>query len=232
MCASKKENGAEESKKKREIKVKSKKAEREKVAKVVEQQGDKEDKKTEGKKEKKKTYKGDVNENKVIVWGIKDANEIYDLGYFGKIKDDDRNELALEEAMLLVNRNRLDVRKNGRKISRKKFYEYACSVDKEFPWKYRVYEDLRNRGLLARTGFKFGTHFRVYGRGVRLIKGPKKRKEHTKWIVHAVPETFICSFPELARAVRLAHNIRAKMLWAVVDNEGDVTYYEIIRKTP
>lgn len=184
------------------------------------------------KKEKRKTYKGDIQENKVIVWGIEDANEVYELGCFGKIKDDDRNELALEEAMLLVNRNRLDVRKNGRKISKKKFYEYACSMDEEFPWKYRVYEDLRNRGLLARTGFKFGTHFRVYGRGVRLVKGPKKRKEHTKWIVHAVPETFNCSFPELARAVRLAHNIRAKMLWAVVDKEGDVTYYEIIRKTP
>ncbi len=223
MCAKKKEAEVEESK---ETTKKQKKAENEKAVKT---------KKTEGegkKKEKRKTYKGDVQENKVIVWGIEDANEIYDLGCFGKIKDDDRNELSLEEAMLLVNRNRLNVRKNGRKISKKKFYEYACSMDDEFPWKYRVYEDLRNRGLLAKTGFKFGTHFRVYGRGVRLTKGHKNRKEHTKWIVHAVPETFTCSLPELARAVRLAHNIRAKMLWAVVDKEGDVTYYEIVRKTP
>lgn len=188
--------------------------------------------KKERNKEKKKTFRGEVLENKVIVWGKEDASEIYDLGCFGKIKDDDRNELSLEEAMLLINRNRLEVKKEGRKISKKKFYEYACSMNEEFPWKYRVYEDLRNRGLLVRTGFKFGTHFRVYGRGVKLVKGPKTRREHTKWIVHAVPEEFTCSFPELARAVRLAHNIRAKMLWAVVDEEGDVTYYEIIRKTP
>jgi len=183
-------------------------------------------------KEKKKTYKGELIENKVIVWGTTEANEVYDLGCFGKIKDDDRNELSLEEALLLINRNRLVVYKKRRKMDKKKFYEYACSIDREFPWKYRVYEDLRNRGLLVRTGFKFGTHFRVYARGVKLKKGPKTRREHTKWIVHAVPEDFTCSFPELARAVRLAHNIRAKMLWAVVDDEGDVTYYEIIRKTP
>ncbi|MGC9310542.1 MAG: tRNA-intron lyase, partial [Candidatus Aenigmatarchaeota archaeon] len=61
---------------------------------------------------------------------------------------------------------------------------------------------------------------------------PKNVKEHTKWIVHAIPENYTCSFPELSRAVRLAHNIRAKMLWAVVDEEGDVTYYEVLRKTP
>jgi tRNA-intron endonuclease len=184
------------------------------------------------KKEKKKTYKGELIENKVVVWGIEEANEVYDLGCFGKIKDNDRNELSLEEALLLINRNRLKIYKGRRKLDKKKFYEYACSLDREFPWKYRVYEDLRNRGLLVRTGFKFGTHFRVYARGVKLKKGPKTRKEHTKWIVHAVPEDFTCSFPELARAVRLAHNIRAKMLWAIVDDEGDVTYYEIIRKTP
>jgi len=183
-------------------------------------------------REKKKTYKGELIENKVIVWGSQEANEVYELGCFGKIKDNERNELSLEEALLLMNRNRLVVYKNRRKLDKKKFYEYACSLDREFPWKYRVYEDLRNRGLLVRTGFKFGTHFRVYARGVKLKKGPKTKREHTKWIVHAVPEDFTCSFPELARAVRLAHNIRAKMLWAIVDDEGDVTYYEIIRKTP
>ncbi|HIE41047.1 MAG TPA: tRNA-intron lyase [Candidatus Aenigmarchaeota archaeon] len=183
------------------------------------------------KKVEKKVYKGELIECKVIIWSEKEAEEVYDLGCFGKIRDD-RNELSLEEALLLMKRNKLKVVKNGRKIDEKKLYKHACSLDKEFPWKYRVYEELRGRGLLVRTGFKFGTHFRVYARGVKLKRGPKSRKEHTKWIVHAVPEDFTCSFPELARAVRLAHNIRARMLWAVVDEEGDVTYYEVIRKTP
>ncbi|MCD6274891.1 MAG: tRNA-intron lyase [Candidatus Aenigmarchaeota archaeon] len=181
--------------------------------------------------EKKKVYKGYLIENKVCVFNKTEAEEVYDIGCFGKIKDD-KNELSLEEALLLMKRNRLKVFKNEKEISREEFYKYACSVDAEFPWKYTVYEELRNRGLLVRTGFKFGTHFRVYARGVKLKRGPKTLKEHTKWVVHAVPENYTCSFPELSRAVRLAHNIRAKMLWAIVDEEGDVTYYEIIRKTP
>ena len=60
-----------------------------------------------------------------------------------------------------------------------------------------------------------------------IRKGPKAEKEHTKWIVFCVSETYSCSFHELSRSVRLAHNIRANMLWAVVDDDNNVTYYEI-----
>jgi len=179
----------------------------------------------------KKVYKGTLVESKVYVWNKQEAEEVYDLGCFGKVIED-KNELSLEEALLLMKRNKLKASKDDKELTAEEFYNHACSLDKEFPWKYTVYEELRARGLLVRTGFKFGTHFRVYARGVKLKRGPKSVKEHTKWIVHAIPENFTCSFPELSRAVRLAHNIRAKMLWAVVDEEGDVTYYEVLRKTP
>ncbi|RLJ00145.1 MAG: tRNA-intron lyase [Candidatus Aenigmatarchaeota archaeon] len=183
------------------------------------------------KREPKKTYKGTLLENKVYLFDKTDGEEIYDYGCFGKIKDD-KNELSLEEALVLAKRNKLKIYEDEKELNVEEFYEYACRQDKEFIWKFTVYEELRGRGLLVRTGFKFGTHFRVYARGVKLKRGPKSVREHTKWIVHAIPENYACSFPELSRAVRLAHNIRAKMLWAVVDDEGDVTYYEIIRKTP
>ncbi len=183
------------------------------------------------KREPKKKYKGTLLENKVYIFNKTDGEEVYDYGCFGKMKDD-KNELSLEEALVLAKRNKLKIYEGKKELNVEEFYEYACLQDKEFPWKFTVYEELRGRGLLVRTGFKFGTHFRVYARGVKLKRGPKSVKEHTRWIVHAIPENYTCSFPELSRAVRLAHNIRAKMLWAVVDDEGDVTYYEIIRKTP
>ncbi len=91
---------------------------------------------------------------------------------------------------------------------------------------------MRERGYLVKTGFKFGAHFRVYERGVKLKRGPKEAHEHTKFVVHAISEEDRFSYPELSRATRLAQNIRAKMVWAVVDSENDVTYYEIFRVTP
>ncbi len=167
--------------------------------------------------------------DKVVVW--KDHEKVYEPGYYGK-QLGDRLELALVEACILLKRGRIRVLKDGSPMTFESLFNYAALLDQRFVHKYRVYEDLRERGLLVRTGFKFGCDFRVYDRGVQLKKGPKSAKEHTKWIVFSVPEDFTMSFQELSRSVRLAHNIRARMLWAIVDNEGDCTYYAIVRHKP
>ena len=102
----------------------------------------------------------------------------------------------------------------------------------EFHPQFIVFRDLRERGYVVKTGYKFGAHFRLYDRGVKLKRGIKAPHEHTKAIVHAVSEESAFSLPEMSRAVRLAHNIRATMWWAIVDREGDVTYYSLSRVTP
>ncbi len=120
----------------------------------------------------------------------------------------------------------------GKKIGFRQMLEEGVRLDPRLHEKYVVFADLRERGLVVKTGFKFGCDFRVYRRGVAVKRGPKRPGEHTKWIVYVVPEDYTCAFQELSRAVRLAHSIRARMLWAVVDNEQNVTYYEVLRLKP
>lgn len=186
-------------------------------------------KKKEKKEIKKDIFEAEVTGNEIVAW--KKIEEIYDLGCYGKIVDE-KLVLSPVEALHLIERKKLVVKEKKKKLTKKKFFDRACELDEEFPQKYAVYKDLRERGFLVRTGFKFGTHFRVYDRGIKLKRGPKSAKEHTKWIVHAIPERFQCSYAELSRAVRLAQNIRTHLIWAVVDEEKNVTYYEIIRITP
>jgi tRNA-intron endonuclease len=170
-----------------------------------------------------------IEGEKVIA--VKDMEHVYEPGYYGKNLGN-RLELAMVEALLLLKRGRIRVFNDKEQMTFQELFSYAAKLDSRLPHKYRVYEDLRERGLLVRTGFKFGCDYRVYERGVQLKKGPKSAKEHTKWIVFCVPEDFTMSFQELSRSVRLAHNIRARMLWAIVDNEGDCTYYQITRHKP
>lgn len=172
---------------------------------------------------------GELIDSKIIVFDK--SSDLYEKGFYGKPLDG-RLELSFVEALLLLKKEKIKVHKDKKEITFRALYDIAKGLDERFAERYRVYEDLRERGLLVRSGFKFGCDFRVYERGVKLIKGPKSQKEHTKWIVFCVPEDYRCSFHELSRAVRLAHNIRARMLWAIVDNEGDVTYYQCIRETP
>jgi tRNA-intron endonuclease len=177
---------------------------------------------------------GEMLEDRVVVWG-KEGLELYDEGGYGKSLED-RLELALVEAAFLVEKSKLKVfitiNKKKKIINFKDFYKMGIEKESEFHQKFIVYRDLRERGYLVKTGFKFGMHFRVYERGVKLKRGPKEPFEHTKWVVHAISEEDRFSYPELSRATRLAQNIRANMLWAVVDSENDVTYYEIKRLTP
>jgi len=185
-----------------------------------------------------KIWEGELIESRVIIWDTESVS-LYDESGYGKPlpeENPDRLELEMLEAAYLVEKGRLKVvKKDGskkKKLEFKDLMEIGTKVVSEFHPQYVVYRDLRERGYLAKTGFKFGAHFRVYERGVKLKRGPKAAHEHTKWVVHAVAEESAFSLPELSRAVRLAHNIRATFIWAVVDKESDVTYYHIQRITP
>ncbi|MFB6292457.1 MAG: tRNA-intron lyase [Candidatus Nanohaloarchaea archaeon] len=179
------------------------------------------------------SYTGKLTESRVKIWDEEDAEEVHGEKYYGKVMDDGHLELAPVEAMHLVDREELTVEESGEELSRDRLFERLSEVEEDFDQKYAVYSDLRDRGYIVKSGFKFGAHFRVYPRGVNPYSdGEKRQKQHTKWVVHAVPENHTLSFEEMSRAVRLAQNIRARMLWAVVDAEGGVTYYEVEHINP
>lgn len=172
-------------------------------------------------------------DSQVKVWDEEDAREIHDEKYYGKILDSGELQLSLSEALHLVERDEIQVVEEEKAFSRDELFERCASMDDEFPQKFSVYSDLRERGYIVKSGFKFGAHFRVYPRGVNpYVDGPKDNKQHTQWVVHAVQEDKTMSFQEMSRAVRLANNIRATMLWGVVDSENGVTYYEVDHVNP
>ncbi len=185
-----------------------------------------------------KVWEGELMENRVIVWD-KEAIILYDESGYGKPQPEEeptRVELDLVEALYLLERNKIKVyrKEDGKKykIDFQEMYEYSVKNVNQFQPQFVVYRDLRERGYLVKTGYIFGSHFRLYQRGVKLKRGPKQAHEHTHAVVHCVPEESAFSLPEMSRAVRLAHNIRATFWWAVVDKEGKCTFYEIKRLTP
>lgn len=186
-----------------------------------------------------KIWEGELIENRVIIWDSEAVTLIYDESGYGKPLPEekpDRIELDIIEATYLLEKEKIKVftKKDGKKkkIKFEDLMEIGSKLVNEFHSQFIVFHDLRERGYLVKTGYKFGAHFRLYERGVKLKHGPKAPHEHTKAIVHAVSEESAFSLPEMSRAVRLAHNIRATMWWAVVDREGDVTYYQLARVTP
>jgi len=162
--------------------------------------------------------KGIIKGKKVIVED-EEAKEYFDKGWYGNVKDG-KLELSLVEALLLQERGRLEVYLD-KKMTFADFYHYCCSLDKNFTALYYVYKDLRERGLPVRIGFK-GMDFRVYERGAKPSKAEK-----VKWIVFVASEDYPCKFDMLEKATKLSQNIRTAAVWAVVDDDTDITYYLI-----
>jgi len=154
------------------------------------------------------------------------ANSLWNRGYFGELKDTTL-QLSLIECVFLSESRRAEIQdKKGAKIKKQDMFKLAAEKYEDFIPKYNVYKDLRSRGHIVKTGFKFGTHFRMYERGKHPGKG------HADFLVHVIPEDTVFELQELSRNVRLSRSVRKTIWYAVVDTEGDITYYQIVRIKP
>ena len=164
-------------------------------------------------------------ENKVLVHERKVADQLRQKS-FGEQQERDL-VLDLWEAAFLCDKEKLDVLDEHRKpVNREQLLAQAGKKDKLFYSKYLVYADLRTRGYVVKTGFKFGADFRVYPRG------KKPGEDHTQWVIQVFTQDDKFNMIAFSRMVRLAGNLKTKMLAAVVDAENEVNYYNVDRVTP
>ncbi|HMB45167.1 MAG TPA: tRNA-intron lyase [Candidatus Methanoperedens sp.] len=166
---------------------------------------------------KKGLSKASLLEDRVMVWD-KDASLVLQRdGFFGKPMDEGHLQLSLIESCYLLNKEILEIEnRNHMLLDFRMFTKTASNIESDFMIKYAVYEKLRNNGLVPKTGFKFGTHFRVYKKIDDMKKLP-----HSDYLVHAVEQGHIFSLQQLSRAVRLANSVRKEMIYGTVDSQVD-----------
>ncbi|HLC72503.1 MAG TPA: tRNA-intron lyase, partial [Candidatus Nanoarchaeia archaeon] len=92
--------------------------------------------------------------------------------------------------------------------------------------RYAVFRDMRSRGYIVKTALKFGADFRVYDRGI------KPGDDHAKWILYPVHEGETLTWYDFSAKSRVAHSTRKSLLIGVVDDEGDVTYWQAMWTRP
>jgi len=178
---------------------------------------------TEDKSAKKKiVVKGILAGEKVITEASDEARELYNQSRFGMLSETGKVELSLLEGFYLFEKGKLSVKNDsGKKFTYETFLKKARETEPNFWIRYCVFKDIRNRGYIIKTALKFGADFRVYDRGV------KPGEDHARWIVYPVHEGDTLTWYEFAAKNRVAHSTKKKLLIGIVDDEGDVTYYEI-----
>lgn len=167
-------------------------------------------------------------EDRVIVWDIQETQNLHNELLYGKPLDEKRLHLSLIEAaylqvngLIIIRDSKKDVKNNI--LAPDKFAEQAAIVDPDFPLKLAVYKDLRDQGMVVKTGYKFGSHYRVYKK-----VNSKSKMKHSEFLVHAIDNDHIFNLPQLSRAVRLAHSVRKQMIFAWKAG-NNIRYLEIGR---
>lgn len=167
------------------------------------------------------TIKAILAGNKATTENTNLARELFNSANLGTILPDQRVELSLLEAVYLSEKKKLTVFDGNKKqISSENLLKKARKGEKDFWVKYCVFKDLREKGYIVKTALKFGADFRVYDKGV------KPGQDHAKWIVFPSSENQKFTWQEFSAKNRVAHSTKKNLLLAIVDDEGDVSYWE------
>ncbi len=154
----------------------------------------------------------------------KELYEKYWLGQYGSYKAPEKgklNKLDIYETLYLMEHKKINI--EG--MDAKEIISIAKKRRKDFPMLYQVYKDWRNNGYIVKTGFKFGTHFRVYFPGAKPGSNSSKEEwAHSKHVLHVFPRDSRLLISEWARAIRVAHSVRKTFILAI---PGEVKEKEV-----
>lgn len=156
------------------------------------------------------------------VWIKKEqAKLIYEKGYFGHLQDDESLKLDPVEALLLCERSRIKILDGaGVEYTFPQITKKFIEIHPDLWVKYLCYKDLRSRGYIVRAGYGPEIDYRVYDRGAQI------GVDAAKYLVHTVVEGTPLKLVALDRITKVAKSNRKKLVLAVVDRIGEVTFYK------
>ncbi len=149
------------------------------------------------------------------------AKELHSDGYYGELEGEWLG-LAPVEALYLSRRGRIEVfDESDTAQSFQALLKILNPASGSLWTDYLVYSDLRDRGYIARPGFSQGGSFRLYKRGTEV------GEEAAKHLVYVLTEGKPITVLRLAEIAREARTLRKEPIFAVVDSQGDLTYYSM-----
>ncbi len=169
--------------------------------------------------------KGDLIENRIVIWDIKDSQNLFKHGYFGKPigipkpKTDEINVpliLDLIEGCYLQEISKIKIYKNNKKISLNEIIKICKKEYHNFDKKFQVYKDFREKGYVINPGIKFGCDFAVYQRGPGI--------DHAPYVIQVYNKSDVITSTGVVLAGRLSTSVRKQFILAIPKGKSHVDY--------
>lgn len=161
--------------------------------------------------------------NRIVLFNKEIAAALFEKEFYGKPLSDGL-QLSLVEGLYLQNKNVIQlICLENQPYSDEALQRIITSLQPDIKQRLVVFSDLKQKGLIVKTGFKFGVHFRAY------TKQPDQT--HAEYLVHVVSKDFTSIWAEMSRAVRLAHSVNKEIVFAQVINKK-IIYLKFGRLRP
>lgn len=158
--------------------------------------------------------------------GKNDADRIAQQGFYGTRLEDGRLELEPVEILHLLERKRISTKTPaGQSMDSNDIVKQLLPDDPSLWIKYLVFRDLRSRGYAVREGFGGGIGFRIYARGDRPGEATANQ------LVYVLKEGEPISLNDLDTVTQAAFAARKNLVFALVDQNGEVNFYKVARAT-
>ena len=169
--------------------------------------------------------KGEIIENRIIVWDIQESRDLFRNGYFGKpigIPKPNPDEinvpliLDLMEGCYLLEISKIKIYRDKKKVSLEELVKICREEYHNFDKKYLVYKDFREKKYVVNPGIKFGCDFAVYNRGPGI--------DHAPYLVQVYNKNDSISSTGVVLAGRLASSVKKQFILAIPSGKSSVDY--------
>ncbi|MBR4118366.1 MAG: tRNA-intron lyase, partial [Methanocorpusculum sp.] len=143
----------------------------------------------------------------------KEAISLYEQNGYGRKEKDGTLRLDTKEALYLIARGKLEI--PGYTFDK---LLAECAKTEGFLRNFIVYRDIRERGYVITTGPQ---DFRIFPRGQRPGKG------NSRYLMRVLSERDVIDFASVIADAKAAANMRKLFVIAVLDDEHELTYYEV-----
>lgn len=149
------------------------------------------------------------------------ARDLCNRSCIGAMAEKGHVQYSPVEALYLAELDKLQFVKQKKKISFKTVKHELIKKNPLIVDQLVVYKRLRQQGYIVKSGLKYGAQFRVYEKSV------KPGQDHAKWIVEVIHEKDKLKLTDFSAKNRVAHSTKKKLILAIVDDDLDVTFFEI-----
>ena len=169
--------------------------------------------------------KGEIVENRIIIWDIQESRDLFRNGYFGKpigIPKPNPDEinvpliLDLMEGCYLLEISKIKIYRDKKKVSLDELIKICREEYHNFDKKYLVYKDFREKEYVVNPGIKFGCDFAVYNRGPGI--------DHAPYLIQVYNKNDSISSTGVVLAGRLASSVKIQFILAIPSGKSSVDY--------